>query len=68
MIEYRTTDGQRLDTIIYEVYANIDSDTIEAVMDANPHLLHKKVLNAGDIVYLPELSNDSESTVGALWD
>ena len=68
MNQYRTIDGDRLDIIVFKAYGSIDAHIMDAVMDANPHLLDKTVLSAGYIVYLPEIETvQPESTTKALW-
>ncbi len=68
MNEYRAADGDRLDTIVFKYYGSIEAYIMESVMDANPHLLDKIVLSAGDIVYLPEIeTGPTETTTKALW-
>ena len=47
--------GQRLDQIIYKKYSTLESDVVNAVLSANPHLLNKLELEAGDVVNLPEI-------------
>ncbi|WP_456390577.1 tail protein X [Hydrogenimonas sp.] len=68
MNQYRAIEGDRLDIIVFKAYGRIDAHIMDAVMEANPHLLDKTVLSVGDIVYLPEIKTvQSESTAKALW-
>jgi len=66
MNKYKANDGDRLDVIVFKNYGSIDADVIDAVLDANEHLLENAVLKAGDIVFLPEITTTQETTK-ALW-
>ena len=59
MKEYIAAQGERLDQIIYREYKNLDKNTLNEVLKANPHLLDKFTLNAFDKVYLPEIKTPS---------
>ena len=68
MNQYRANDGDRLDVIVFKNYGSIDADVMNAVLDANEHLLGNAVLKAGDVVFLPEITTATqETTTKALW-
>jgi phage tail protein X len=68
MNQYRAHDGDRLDVIVFKNYGSIDADVMDAVLDANEHLLGASVLKAGDVVFLPEITTTTqETTTKALW-
>jgi len=68
MNQYMAKDGDRLDIIIFKAYRSLDKDVVEKVLDANEHLLDSSILQAGDIVYLPEIEQTiQQSTTEALW-
>jgi len=68
MNQYRANDGDRLDVIVFKNYGSIDADVMNAVLDANEHLLGNAVLKAGDVVFLPEITTTTqETTTKALW-
>ena len=55
MREYIATQGERLDQIIYREYKSLDKNVVNEVLKANSHLLTKLILDAFDVVYLPEI-------------
>ncbi|WOE69077.1 tail protein X [Hydrogenimonas thermophila] len=59
MSEYIAKEGERLDQIVYAVYGTLD--VYNEVLKANIHLADKIELDAGDIVYLPEIKTDVET-------
>lgn len=68
MNQYRANDGDRLDVIVFKNYGSIDAGVMDAVLDANEHLLGASVLKAGDVVFLPEIRTvTQETTTKALW-
>ena len=67
MIEYIATQGERLDQIIYREYKSLDKNIVNEVLKANPHLLTKFVLDAFDVVYLPEIEIKPSTEDKALW-
>ena len=56
----RAYKGQRLDQIIYKEYKSLDKNIVNAVLAANPHLLKKVELEAGDIVNLPRIEQKEQ--------
>jgi len=67
MREYRANQGERLDQIVYREYKTLNQDVVNKVLEANPHLLDKLVLDAFDIVYLPEITTESNKENKTLW-
>jgi len=67
MREYRANQGERLDRIIYREYKTLNQDVVNKVLEANPHLLDKLVLDAFDIVYLPEITIEPSEENKTLW-
>ena len=67
MKEYIATQGERLDQIIYREYKSLDKNVVNEVLKANPHLLTKLVLDAFDVVYLPEIEIKPSTEDKALW-
>ena len=57
MSEYIAKDGERLDQIVYAVYGTLD--VYDEVLKANIHIADKIELEAGDIVYLPDIKRDT---------
>ena len=68
MTQYRAQDDERWDMIVFKAYGNIESRTMDIVLDANEHLLDRTKMKSGDVVYLPEIQEEDEaSTSKALW-
>lgn len=60
------TQGDRLDQIIYQYYGTLN--VMNEVMMSNVHLLSKTILDAGDEVYLPDITAPSQTESGVnLW-
>lgn len=60
------TTGDRLDQIIYQYYGTLNVMT--EVMMSNVHLLSKTILDAGDKVYLPDITIPSQPESGVnIW-
>lgn len=57
--------GERLDQIIYSNYGTLEA--FEQVLEANPHLLKKEILEIGDIVYLPNVVLEKVKKEDVLW-
>jgi phage tail protein X len=70
MTEYRTKEGDTVDLIAWSFYGRQDARVVERVLEANPGLAdYGPELPAGVLVYLPELTADTEQTGGVkLWD
>lgn len=68
MIEIQITENKRLDQVVYENLNTLDS--FEYILELNKHLINKEILDIGDIVYLPEPTQNDEKVVKeiALWD
>ena len=66
MIEVKVTEQKRLDQVVYEKLGSLER--FEKILEINRHLIHKVLLDIGDIVYLPE-SKPKEKIVKekALW-
>ncbi len=62
---YIAKDDERLDSIVYSHYGTLN--VFQSVLETNSHLLNKKILNAGDIVLLPQI-NTSIKTLDDLWN
>lgn len=63
MRKYIAKDDDRLDTIVYKYYGTLD--VFAEVLSVNSHL--DAILNAGDIVYLPEITIQADNKANALW-
>lgn len=57
MSEYIAKEGERIDQIVYAVYGTLD--VFNEVLEANIDLADKIELEAGDIVYLPDIKRDT---------
>lgn len=68
MIEIQITENKRLDQVVYENLNTLDS--FEYILELNKHLINKEILDIGDIVYLPEPTQNDKKVVKeiALWD
>lgn len=60
------TQGDRLDQIVYQHYKTLE--VLNEVMMSNPDLLNNPILNAGDLVMLPEIAIEAQPETGvSLW-
>ena len=68
MIEIKVTENKRLDQVVYDNLGSLEN--FEEILELNKHLIEKEILDIGDIVYLPEPTENSEKVVKevALWD
>lgn len=66
MNKYIALDGDRLDIIVYKTYETLEN--FQEVLKVNFHLHQKYILEAGDIVYLPEFKKPKDKEVKALWN
>ncbi|XWN29775.1 MAG: tail protein X [Devosia sp.] len=66
MRTYTTLDGDMLDAIVWKAYGRCDR-YLEAVLEANPHLLDRYVLPAGLTVNLPDVEPEPDSGSIRLW-
>lgn len=66
MNKYIALVGDRLDVVVYKTYETLEN--FSAVLKENPHLHQKYILEAGDIVYLPEITKPKEKEMKALWN
>lgn len=57
--------GERLDQIIYSNYGTLE--VFEQVLEVNPHLLKKEILEIEDIVYLPNVVLEKVKKEDVLW-
>lgn len=70
---YTAKQGDRLDSIYYRFYGDIELHSYEsgynAFVLANIHLAHSPVLQGGEMVYLPnfESANSSDEVLG-IWE
>lgn len=63
---YIAKDQEHLDTVVYNRYKTLK--VFETILQVNPHLLTKRLLDAGDQVLLPSLNlPPQENQVEALW-
>ena len=68
MAKYVAKDGDTLDWLCWRHYRQ-QSGAVEAVLLANPNLADKGLLlQAGDVVKLPELQTAPVEGVVRLWD
>jgi len=68
MSEIKVTENKRLDQIVYKILGRLDN--FEEILELNKHLIEKEILDIGDIVYLPDVTQE-EQTVNkeiALWN
>lgn len=65
-MEYIASEGERLDSIFFKHYGNdFNQKAYDEFMMANYYLLLKDILNAGDIVIIPEIKPiEQEETKG----
>lgn len=66
MLKYTVTQNTTLDKVIYQFYKNLDD--FKVILEANPNLKNKVVLEVGDVVNLPILEKKQEVKVKRLWD
>ncbi|MCT7405604.1 tail protein X [Aliarcobacter cryaerophilus] len=66
MFKYTVTQNTTLDKVIYQFYKNLDD--FKVILEANPNLKNKVVLEVGDVVNLPILEKKQEVKVKRLWD
>ncbi len=68
MKTYVAQHGDRLDTITNNTYKTLDKEVLEKVLEANPYLASKPILEFGDIVNLPVIEIAKKSIeVKTLW-
>lgn len=69
-IKYRAKEGDVLDAIAHQHYGYVNSDVLNAVIEANKDsLLDGDRLQAGQIVVLPKMPETKEaSRTIRLWD
>lgn len=65
MKKVEASDNQRLDEIVYKEYGTLEF--MEIVLENNPNLTTKLVLNIGDVVYLPIVDKTVEIKEDELW-
>lgn len=66
MIEVLVTEEKRLDQIVYETDGSLER--FEEILSLNKELSHKKILDIGDVVYLPKkLKEKNIIEEKALW-
>ena len=59
----RTSDGDRLDTLCFRYYGNLNG-TVEAVLDANPGLAAvAQPFDAGVVIVLPDIDVTPEKPI-----
>lgn len=66
MLKYTVTQNTTLDKVIYQFYKNLDD--FKVILEANPLLKNKVILEVGDVVNLPILEKKQEVKVKRLWD
>jgi len=66
MFKYIVIQNTTLDKVIYQFYKNLDD--FKVILEANPNLKNKVVLEVGDVVNLPILEKKQEVKVKRLWD
>ena len=68
MIEIKVTENKRLDQVVYDNLGSLEN--FEEILEINKHLIEKEILDIGDIVYLPEPTENREKVVKevALWN
>lgn len=66
MFKYTVTQNTTLDKVIYQFYKNLDD--FKVILEANPNLKNKVILEVGDVVNLPILEKKQEGKVKRLWD
>lgn len=66
MFKYTVIQSTTLDKVIYQFYKNLDD--FKVILEANPNLKNKVVLEVGDVVNLPILEKKQEVKVKRLWD
>ena len=66
MLKYTVIQSPTLDKVIYQFYKNLDD--FKVILEANPLLKNKVILEVGDVVNLPILEKKQEVKVKRLWD
>ena len=66
MRQIKASDNQRLDEIVFTEYGTLEF--MEIVLENNPHLTTKLILNIGDVINLPIVTkNKIEEKEEVLW-
>ena len=67
MISIKVTENLRLDQVVYKELGSLEN--FEEILELNKHLINKPILDIGDIVYLPEPTQEDKTIVKekALW-
>lgn len=66
MFKYTVTQPTTLDKITYQFYKSLSN--FKEVLEANPLIKNKVILEVGDVVNLPILEKKQEESVKRLWD
>ncbi len=67
MFKYKVTQPITLDKIIFNFYKDVSN--LKEVLEANPTLKNKLILESGDIVNLPIIKQtDKKIELKRLWD
>lgn len=67
-MRYLAKEGDTLEMICFKEYKSLETNLYALFLRANAHLLHKKTLQAGDLVNLPDLAIDyNNDEVQYLW-
>ena len=59
------SQGDRLDQIVAKVYGTVA--VYETVLSENEHLADRLTLEAGDVVYLPDIPDETPAESAGLW-
>lgn len=69
MPQYRTTEGDTVDFIVWKYYGTQQGKLLERLLEANPTLAeYGPILPAGLLVELPTITSTTQSKGVRLWD
>ena len=58
-------NGERLDQIVFREYKTLKY--FEKVVESNPHLKNKVLLDETDFIYLPKIKEENKIKMDSLW-
>lgn len=58
-------NGERLDQIVFREYKTLKY--FEKVVESNPHLKNKVLLDEADFIYLPKIKEENKIKMDSLW-
>ena len=65
MKKINALNGERLDQIVFREYKTLKY--FEKIVESNPHLKNKILLDETDVVYLPKIKEENIIKMDSLW-